>query len=135
VAAADARRAGPHLPHLRRQPRRAAAWSTTTSDGKIDEDPLDGYDNDGDGKIDEDYGAISQQEYTCLMRDDTQEAIDTPAAEKHVPLGLQLRQSVYAFSVPGANDFASIEWELTNITNHELDSVTSACASTRTSDP
>ncbi|HEV8480040.1 MAG TPA: hypothetical protein VGR66_04535 [Candidatus Eisenbacteria bacterium] len=93
------------------------------SDNKIDEDPLDGYDNDGDGKVDEDYGAISQQEFTCLMRDDTQEAIDTPATEKHVPLGLQLRQSVYAFSVPGANDFASIEWELTNITNHELDSV------------
>src|SRR5262245_51357768 len=93
------------------------------NDGKIDEDPLDGYDDDGDGKVDEDYGAISQQEFTCLMRDDTKEAIDTPAAEKHVPRGLQLRQSVYAFSVPGANDFVSIEWEVTNITNHELDSV------------
>ena len=93
------------------------------NDGKIDEDPLDGYDNDGDGKIDEDYGAISQQEFTCLMRDDTQEAINTPATEKHVPRGLQLRQNVYAFSVPGANDFVSVEWELTNVSGHELDSV------------
>jgi hypothetical protein len=93
------------------------------NDGKIDEDPLDGYDNDGDGKIDEDYGAISQQEFTCLERDDTQEAINTPATEKHVPLGLQLRQSTYAFSVPGANDFVSVDWELTNVSGHELDSV------------
>ena len=92
-------------------------------DGKVDEDPLDGYDDDDDGKVDEDYGAISQQEYTCLMRDDTREAIDAPSAEKHVPRGLQCRQSTYAFSVPGANDFVSVEWEIENVSNRELDSV------------
>ncbi|HKA24044.1 MAG TPA: hypothetical protein VKF80_03615 [Candidatus Eisenbacteria bacterium] len=92
-------------------------------DHQIDEDPLDGYDNDGDGKVDEDYAAISQQEYTCIERDDTKEAIDAPAAEKHVPRGLQLRQNVYAFSVPGANDFVGIEWEIENVSGHELDSV------------
>jgi len=93
------------------------------ADHLIDEDPLDGYDNDGDGKIDEDYAAISQQEYTCIMRDDTKEAIDTPGPEKHVPLGFQVRQKVSSFSVPGANDFVGIEWELENVSGHELDSV------------
>jgi len=92
-------------------------------DGRVDEDPLDGYDDDGDGLVDEDYGGVSQQEFTCLMRDDTREAIDTPALEKHVPRGLVLRQSTYAFSVPGANDFASVEWEVENVSGHELDSV------------
>lgn len=92
-------------------------------DGKIDEDPLDGYDDDKDGKVDEDYAAISQQEYTCLIRDDTPQAIEQPAAEKHVPRGFQVRQNTYAFSVPGANDFVSVEWEIENITDHTLDSV------------
>ena len=93
------------------------------SDGAIDEDPLDGYDDDGDGRVDEDYGAISQQEYTCLMTDNTAAAINTAAAEKHAPRGLRVRQSTYAFSVPGANDFTSIEWEVENISGHVLDSV------------
>jgi len=93
------------------------------SDGAIDEDPLDGYDDDGDGRVDEDYGAVSQQMYTCLMDDNTEAAINTAAAEKHAPRGLRVRQNSYAFSVPGANDFASIEWEVENISGHTLDSV------------
>ena len=45
-----------------------------TGDPKIDEDFLDGRDNDGDGRIDEDYGALGQQMYSFVMRDDTREA-------------------------------------------------------------
>jgi len=92
-------------------------------DHKVDEDPLDGYDNDGDGKVDEDYAAISQQEFTCIERDDTKEAVDAPGPEKHVPRGLEVRQNVYAFSVPGDNDFVGVEWQVTNVSGHELDSV------------
>lgn len=92
-------------------------------DGLIDEDPLDGYDDDGDGQIDEDYGAISQLEFTCLVDDNTDAAINQPAAEKHAPRGIRCRQSTYAFSVPGANDFTSVEWEFENISGHKLDSV------------
>lgn len=98
-------------------------YSDDDSDGRVDEDPLDGNDDDGDGRVDEDYGAISQLEYTCLLRDDTPQAIEQPALEKHVPRGLQVRQSAYAFSVPGANDFVSVEWEVQNVTDHVLDSV------------
>src|SRR6267378_2973679 len=47
---------------------------------------------DGDGKIDEDYGAIGQQLYSCLMRDDTNEALNATFNEKHVPLGLEVQQ-------------------------------------------
>jgi hypothetical protein len=100
-----------------------ARFTDDDNDGRIDEDPLDGNDDDGDGAVDEDYGAISQQEFTCLQRDDTPAAVDAPTAEKHSPRGLQVRQNTYTFSVPGANDFTSIEWEIENISNHVLDSV------------
>jgi len=69
----------------------------------IDEEFLNGKDDDGDGKIDEDYAAISQQMFTCEMRDDTDQAVNANFAEKHVPFGLLVRQSTLAFSVPGAN--------------------------------
>src|SRR5580765_7969579 len=58
-----------------------------TGAGRVDEDFLDGRDNDGDGRIDEDFAAIGQQMYTCVIRDDTPESVAAAAAERHVPLG------------------------------------------------
>jgi hypothetical protein len=88
-----------------------------------DEDFLDGRDNDGDGRIDEDFAAIGQQVYTCVIRDDTQAAIDAAAAERHVPLGVEARQSAWAYSIPGFTDFNIIHWKFYNRSGHELDSV------------
>jgi hypothetical protein len=92
-------------------------------DGKVDEEFLNGKDDDGDGKIDEDYAAISQEMFTCEMRDDTDQAVNANFAEKHVPFGLLVRQSTYAFSVPGANDFTAVNYDIFNQSGHELDSV------------
>src|SRR6267378_2640321 len=89
----------------------------------IDEDFLDGHDNDGDGKIDEDYGAIGQQLYSCLMRDDTNEALNATFNEKHVPLGLEVQQLAWAYSIPGFTDFNVVQYHITNVSGHELDSV------------
>src|SRR5262249_48216203 len=81
-----------------------------TGDGRFDEDFLDGRDNDGDGLIDEDYAAIGQQMYTCVIRDDTPQAVAAAAAERHVPLGgdvgkgVEVRQSAWAYSIPGFTD-------------------------------
>jgi hypothetical protein len=94
-----------------------------TGDPLIDEDFLDGRDNDGDGKIDEDFAAIGQQMYTCVMRDDTPQAINAAAAERHVPLGLEVRQSAWAYSIPGYTDFDVIQYEIYNRSGHTLDSV------------
>ncbi len=94
-----------------------------TGDPLIDEDFLDGRDNDGDGKIDEDYGAIGQMMWSCLIRDDTKEAIAAAASERHVPLGLEVQQSAWAYSIPGYTDFNIIQWDIYNRSGHELDSV------------
>ena len=91
---------------------------------KIDEDFHDGHDNDGDGLIDEDYGALGQQEFTYVIRDDTPEAINTVFNEKHVPLGLEVKVHVWAYSLPGLQDFNVAEYTVTNVSGHTLDSLT-----------
>ena len=92
-------------------------------DGLVDEDFLDGRDNDGDGKIDEDFGALGQEMYTCVMRDDTPQAINASATERHVPLGLEMRQSAWAYSIPGYTNFNVIQLDIYNRSGHTLDSV------------
>jgi hypothetical protein len=94
-----------------------------TGDPLVDEDFLDGRDNDGDGKIDEDFGAIGQQMYTCVIRDDTPQAVEAAAAERHVPLGIECRQMAWAYSIPGYTDFNIVNWHFFNRSGHELDSV------------
>ncbi len=94
-----------------------------TGDGRYDEDFLDGRDNDGDGRIDEDFAAIGQQMYSCVMRDDTQQAINAAAAERHVPLGMECRKVAWAYSIPGFTDFNVIQYDFYNRSGHVLDSV------------
>lgn len=94
-----------------------------TGGGLYDEDFLDGRDNDLDGRIDEDFAAIGQQMFTCVIRDDTPQAIAAAAAERHVPLGVECRQSAWAYSIPGFTDFNVVNWKFYNRSGHELDSV------------
>ncbi len=81
-------------------------------DGQIDEDPLNGRDDDGDGLIDEDFAAISQQMFTCEYWDYTPEAIARYA--DHRPLGLRVRQTSFAWSNEGANEFVGLSYTITN---------------------
>ena len=94
-----------------------------TGEPRIDEDFLDGRDNDGDGMIDEDFAALGQQEFTCVMRDDTPEAINAVANEPHVPIGLECRQSAWCYSLAGISDFNVIDYQIINRSGHMLDSV------------
>jgi len=89
----------------------------------IDEDFLDGRDNDGDGLIDEDHAALGQQLFSCVLRDDTPEAVNVARNEKHIPLGLRAEQKAWAYSIPGFTDFNVIEWRIVNISGHPLDSL------------
>ena len=92
-------------------------------DGRTDEEFLNGKDDDHDGRIDEDFAAISQQMCTCEMRDDTEQALNAVAVERHAPFGIKLRQTTYAFAAPGANDFVAVDYDLENVSNDPLDSV------------
>src|SRR5262245_23965237 len=94
-----------------------------TGEENIDEDFLDGHDNDGDGKIDEDFGALGQLEYTCLMRDDTPAAYASSTTEAHVALAVETQESGWAYSVPGFTDFDVVQWDVYNRSGHTLDSM------------
>ena len=94
-----------------------------TGDAFIDEDFLDGHDNDGDGRVDEDYGALGQLMFSCVMRDDTPAALANVGNEKHVPLGLECRQLAWAYSIPGFQDFNVAEYTIYNRSGHMLDSM------------
>lgn len=78
----------------------------------VDEEIHDGKDNDGDGEIDEDFAAISQQMFTCVYRDDTSEALNTYA--EHVPMGLEVVQRSFAWGVPGSDNFVGMEFTIKN---------------------
>jgi hypothetical protein len=84
----------------------------------IDEEIHDGKDNDDDGEIDEDFAAISQQMFTCVYRDDTQEALNTFA--EHVPMGLEVVQESFAWGIPGSDNFVGFEFTITNEGRQDL---------------
>jgi len=89
----------------------------------FDEDFLDGRDNDGDGSIDEDYGAIGQQMFSMTIRDDTPQAIAAGGAERHVPLGVEAQKTAWAYSIPGFTNFNIIHHKFINRSGHVLDSL------------
>ena len=89
----------------------------------VDEDFQDGRDNAGDGLIDEDFAAYGQKMWSCVMWDNTLQAFQTTFNERHVPLVLECRQTAWAYSVPGYQDFNIIRWEVFNRSGHGLDSM------------
>jgi hypothetical protein len=85
------------------------------TDGRRDEDPLDGYDNDGDGLVDEDFSAVSQQMYTCVFYDTTMVMNSRRTEDFHEPLNLMVRQESYAWTSPAVEDFVGVEYKVANI--------------------
>ena len=85
-------------------------------DGKVDEELLDGKDNDGDGEIDEDIQFPAQEACASTYTDDTKEAIQFgyQNGEPHVPLGLSVVQEAYAWTVPGFDKIAAFDFTITN---------------------
>ncbi len=89
----------------------------------LDEDFQDGRDNDGDGLIDEDYAALGQKMWSCVIWDNTPQALAATFNEKHVPLNLECRQTAFAYSVPGFQNFNVITWTIFNRSGHGIDSM------------
>jgi len=89
-------------------------WSGADDDGDgvEDEDPLDGLDNDGDGLVDEDFAACADQQFRCVMRDDTPLAV--ASYPDHVPMNLEVVQESYQWDDPLAADFIGYEYQVTN---------------------
>ncbi|MBN1826345.1 MAG: T9SS type A sorting domain-containing protein [Candidatus Eisenbacteria bacterium] len=90
-------------------------------DGDIDEDPLDGRNNDpwNDTRIDEDHYAISQQMYRCVYYDTSQIRNQFYADPNffHWPLHLKVTQESYQWVGKNWDDFVGIEFRIENIGN------------------
>ena len=84
----------------------------------VDEDFQDGLDNDGDGKVDEDFAAIGQQMFSCIYKDNTPEAV--AQISDHVPLDVLVRQRSFEWSTEGINEFVGFDFEVINIGDQRL---------------
>jgi len=86
-------------------------------DGRVDEDPLNGKDDDGDALVDEDFDLPSQQMLSARYTDTQPEAVEFGYAngERHVPLGLAVHQEVYGWSSPDAKEIAGVRFVVTNV--------------------
>jgi hypothetical protein len=87
-------------------------------DGWVDEDLLNGRNDDplNDGRIDEDYAAISQQMFTSVYRDTAtffNERIRDPS-KRHTPIGLEVVQESYQYTAPAFDDFVGLEFRIRN---------------------
>jgi hypothetical protein len=90
-------------------------------DGLVDEDFLNGEDDDGDGRCDEDYEAIGQQMLACEYFDDIETTRAT--SPEHVPLGIKIQQTSYAWATPGQNDFVGMDYKIINRSGRALRNV------------
>lgn len=82
----------------------------------FDEDLLDGLDNDGDGLIDEDYAAISQQMFRCEYEDTNEEDVNEGlSADFHRSMGLKVIQESYQWTSEQTDDFVGIDFTVVNI--------------------
>ena len=86
-------------------------------DGRIDEDPLNGRDDDGDGRIDEDAGVVTDQMFESDYRDDEPAAVNHayPTGEPHEPLHLSVHEESFAWALPGFDHVAGFQFTITNV--------------------
>jgi hypothetical protein len=90
-------------------------------DGLVDEDFLNGEDDDQDGLCDEDYAATGQQMFATEYFDDIPSI--RQIQPEHVPLGIRVRQTSYAWATPGQNDFVGMDYKITNRSGRTLRNV------------
>jgi len=90
-------------------------------DGRVDEDFLNGIDDDGDGLCDEDYSSIGQQMFASEYND--YQPTTRQLYPEHVPLGIKVQQTSYAWATPGQNDFVGMDYKIINVSGRALRNV------------
>ena len=101
--------------------RRPHPQADDDGDGAIDEDRLDGFDNDGVGRGDEDFAAISRLMFACSYADN--QPISQQIYPQHNPLNIAVRQESYQWSAARFDDFIGVEYHITNTGNRVLEDV------------
>ncbi len=90
-------------------------------DHRIDEDFLNGFDDDGDGLVDEDFEAIGQEMLSTQYWD--MSPIAQNESPDHEPLGLLVQQRSFAWSTPGIDEFIGFDFTVRNIGRETLNDV------------
>ncbi|MBK6765231.1 MAG: T9SS type A sorting domain-containing protein [bacterium] len=102
------------------------------ADGLVDSDDPDwdgdccpgSLDDDGDGQNDEDAAARSSQEYYCVYQDSIQaQFVDSPDADGHTPLDIEVTQHSYGFDDGWRANMVLYEYTVANRGTVALDSV------------
>jgi hypothetical protein len=90
-------------------------WPLADDDGDFaeDEDPLDGMDNDLDGRVDEDFAAASDQSFRCAYQDTA--ALIQETNPDHTPLNLQVIQETFQWDRPTLEDAIGYQFTVQNI--------------------
>ena len=88
---------------------------------RIDEEILNGYDDDGDGLIDEDFAQVGNQMMVLTMYDNTRLAQEI--YPDHTPLNIQVVQESYAWENDQVNDFVGFDFTITNIGVTDITSI------------
>lgn len=89
------------------------------ADGKIDEDELNGVDDDNDGRVDEDFGAVSDNDLYVSYAD----TFRTLMPPSYRPLGLKVTQRSFAWKSLVKDPFIPIEYNIINIGHNTLKDV------------
>jgi|GEM_PF-415622 len=88
-------------------------FNELTGEPRIDEEILNGYDDDEDGKIDEDFGQIGNQMMVTTLYDNTRLA--TEFFTDHKPLNLEIVQESFAWENDQVDDFVGFQYTITNV--------------------
>ncbi len=81
-------------------------------DGRINEDWLNGRDDDHDGLIDEDFAALGKIMYSCWFTDDQGTAQEV--WPEHAPLNLKVRQETYQWSEESSYNSVGVHYDISN---------------------
>lgn len=87
-------------------------YADDDGDSTYDEDWLNGLDDDNDGLVDEDFGQIGDQMFTCTMHDDLPLVVELYPG--HTPIGVQVVQRTAAWADENYQDIIALDYSITN---------------------
>ena len=90
-------------------------------DGRINEDWLNGRDDDYDGLVDEDFAATGKVMYSCWFTDDQRVAQEV--WPEHAPLKVKVRQETYQWSEESSYNSVGVHYAISNQGSKYLQSV------------
>ncbi len=97
----------------RRYPEPSYNDDEDTGDEQVDEEILNGYDDDEDGLLEEDFGQIGNQMMVTTLYDNTRLALES--FPDHTPLNIKVVQEAFAWENDQVDDFIGFQYTITNV--------------------